>query len=398
GKASSSRRDHFRRSDGSGRDHRHRQTPSSSHWRDTVGLRRLQFELLEQRALLSANVLQYSYVVYDPATHSPVAASAVSPVNVSSAASLGRGSAATPAGSTNWAGAGQIAPFSSTAPTGFTPSQILGAYGINAISLGSVVGNGAGQTIAIIDVYDDPNLVSSSSPNYAASDLHNFDMQFGLPDFVGAGEPVFTKLDENGGSNYPAASGSTGWSVEESLDVEWAHAVAPMANIDLIEANSTSDADMLSTAVNTARNLPGVSVVSMSFGRAEGSSDTSLNSLFTTPSGHGGVTFLASTGDSGTPGFFPAYSPNVIAVGGTSLTLNGNTYVSETGWGDSGGGQSSYQSEPGYQNAVNKSGFRQIPDVSFDADPYSGVTIYDSYDYGNSTPWVQVGGTSIGAP
>ena len=95
------------------------------------------------------------------------------------------------------------------------------------------------------------------------------------------------------------ASGSTGWSVEESLDVEWAHAIAPQANIILFEANSTSDSDLITTAVNTARNWPGVTAVTMSFGRSESSSDASEETVFTTPSGHSGVTFLASTGDSG---------------------------------------------------------------------------------------------------
>ena len=115
--------------------------------------------------------------------------------------------------------------------------------------------------------------------------------------------------------------------------------------------------------------------------------------MFTTPVGHGGVTFLASTGDDGSPGSFPAYSPNVVAAGGTTLTLSGNNYVSETGWSDSGGGQSVYESEPSYQHGVQTSNYRQIPDVSFDANPATGVAVYDSYDDGSSTPWVQVGGT-----
>jgi hypothetical protein len=243
--------------------------------------------------------------------------------------------------------------------------------------------------------YDDPNLVDSTAANFLTSDLHEFDLQFGLPD-----PPSFLKLNENGlASPLPAASGSTGWSLEECLDVEWAHAIAPQANIILFEANSTSDADLISTAVNTARNYPGVSAVTMSFGRSEeGSADIALNSVFTTPVGHAGVTFLASTGDDGSPGLFPAYSPNVVAVGGTTLTLSGNNYVSETGWSDGGGGQSSYQSEPTYQLGVQTSTMRQIPDVSFDADPASGVAVYDSYDEGSSDPWVQVGGTSVSSP
>src|SRR5208337_2892170 len=113
------------------------------------------------------------------------------------------------------------------------------------------------------DVYDDPDLVSSTSAAYASSDLHNFDAFYGLPDFGGSG-PSFTKLDENGGTNYPGTqtAGTNNWEAEEALDVEWAHAIAPMANVVLVEANDSTDASIM-TAVDTARNLPGVSVVSM---------------------------------------------------------------------------------------------------------------------------------------
>src|SRR5208282_1354568 len=134
-----------------------------------------------------------------------------------------------------------------------------------------------------------------------------------------------------------------GWATEEALDIEWAHAMAPMANIVAIEANSGEDSRQsfsdLATAVNTARNLPGVSVISMSYGWDESFVNTTVgagaevaqNPLYTTPSGHTGVTFLASTGDSGSPGGYPAYSPNVVAVGGTTLNLNSdNSYNSET--------------------------------------------------------------------
>src|SRR5438477_11164615 len=99
--------------------------------------------------------------------------------------------------------------------------------------------------------------------------------------------------------------------------------MAPMASIILVEANSASDSNLITTAVGWARSAPGVSAVSMSFGRSELSGvDTNENATFTTPNGHGGVTFLASTGDSGSPGGFPAYSPNVVAVGGTALNVD----------------------------------------------------------------------------
>jgi len=291
----------------------------------------------------------------------------------------------------------------SAAPPGgaLAPQQIRTAYGINLLSQ-----EGAGQTIAIIDAYNDPDLVSSNNAAYATSDLHHFDAYYGLPDFGGSG-PTFTKLDENGGTNYPAAqSGGNNWESEEALDVEWAHAIAPEANIVLMEASSASFADLISTAVSTACNLPGVSVVSMSFGGSDSSFDSASDSSFTTPNGHAGITFLAASGDSGAPVCYPASSPNVVAVGGTSLMLSGGNYGSETAWSGSGGGISAYESQPSYQHGlvihngagtVNPAGMRANPDVAFDADPNTGVAVYDSYN-GGSSPWFQIGGTSLATP
>ena len=257
------------------------------------------------------------------------------------------------------------APLSSSSPpsAAFTPSQIRTAYGINSIQLGSLVGDGSGQTIAIIDAYDDPNVLT---------DLQAFSAQFSLPGFNGTGQPTFQKLDENGNPiTYPTsvpASGTSGWALEESLDVEWAHAVAPMANLILIETVGPYESDMLTTAVNTARKLPGVSVVSMSFGEGESSSEGSYDGTFATPGGHEGVTFVASTGDSGSPGEYPAASPNVLAVGGTTLKLNAdNTYQSEIGWSGSGGGQSPYEAEPAYQYWV------QSPELRPASNPGRGL-------------------------
>src|SRR5262249_29610567 len=145
----------------------------------------------------------------------------------------------------------------------------------------------------------------------------------GLPD-----PPSFIKVGENGGAP-PTATDLTGrWELEEALDVEWAHAIAPQANIVLVEAKSASD---LYAGVDYARGRLGVSVVSMSFGESEWSGDSSLNSHFLTPSGHSGVTFVASSGDDGVVEY-PATSPNVVAVGGTNLSLDSaNNYSSETG-------------------------------------------------------------------
>src|SRR5207302_9279392 len=140
--------------------------------------------------------------------------------------------------------------------------------------------------------------------------------------------------------------------------------------------------------------LPGVSAGSMSWGLNEYSGESSLDSTFVTPAGHQGVTFLAASGDTGgfapdaqgnpttTPGIlYPAASPNVVAVGGTSLNLNDDDSVaSEIAWSGSGGGTSLYVSQPAYQAGVQTTGHRTIPDVAFDADPFTGVGIYDSYN------------------
>ena len=111
------------------------------------------------------------------------------------------------------------------------------------------------------------------------------------------------------------------------------------------------------------------------------------------------MTFVASTGDNGAPGGYPALSPNVVGVGGTRLNIDaGGNYISESGWSGSGGGTSTYEKEPAYQKSVQNSGQRTNPDVSMDADPASGVPVYDTYDYGSTGPWGTVGGTSLSAP
>ena len=295
-----------------------------------------------------------------------------------------------------------LQPATSRSAYGLFPSTIRQAYGINQISFAGTTADGSGQTIAIVDAYNDPTL---------ASDLHAFDQQFSLTD------PSLSIMNENGGTSLPANAPGRGdsWALEISLDVEWAHAIAPAANIQLVEANSASEGDLLA-AVNTARNLPGVSVISMSWGETEQASDVSDNSDFTTPAGHTPITFIASAGDRGaysSPASkainFPASSPNVLAIGGTELTTSSNgNYASETGWGTasssffnggSGGGISLFQQQPSYQAGIvtQSSNFRTTPDVAFDADPDSGVAVYDSYDSANA-PWIEVGGTSLGAP
>ena len=299
-------------------------------------------------------------------------------------------------------------------PVGYTPDEIETAYGIDQIKFGPIPGDGTGQTIAIVDAYDDPAFVNSTDSKFGDSDLAQFDSQLGIAD-----PPSFTKVNESGQTSPlpgtdPAGAGNIdgNWEIEEALDVEWAHAIAPGANIVLVEATTDSNADLF-TAITTAAGLPGVSAVSMSWGLNEFSGQQSLDSTFVTPAGHQGVTFLAASGDSGgfapddtgqpttTPGvLYPASSAGVVGVGGTTLNLNpDDTYNSEVAWSLSGGGTSLVEQTPTFQQAVQQTGFRTVPDVAFDADPNTGVAVYDSYNNtDNSGPWVEVGGTSLATP
>ncbi|MCX5683065.1 MAG: hydantoinase B/oxoprolinase family protein, partial [Planctomycetota bacterium] len=286
-----------------------------------------------------------------------------------------------------------VSPDSTTPPSSaLTPSQVRHAYGIDQVMFGSILGKGQGQTIAIIDAYDYPT---------ALADLQAFDFEFSLPD-----PPSFRRVAQDGSTNYPitdpagAGNSSGTWEEEEALDVQWAHAIAPLANILLVEATDNSDANLIQHAVNWARSQPGVVAISMSFSGTEFSTEASFyDTYFTTPASHGGVTFLAATGDAGRPSGYPAYSPNVVAVGGTTLNLSGLNYVSETGWSGSGGGISSYENQPAYQQGVvtQSTTKRTNPDVAMDADPNTGVAVYDSYDYPTS-PWMRIGGTSLATP
>ena len=277
---------------------------------------------------------------------------------------------------------------------GLNPAQVRKAYGIDQISFaagstgstGSIKGDGSGQTIAIVGAYDAPTILS---------DLKKFDAQFGLAD-----PPSIRKVSQSGSAtSLPAAD--AGWALELSLDVEWAHAAAPKANILLVEARSASLGNLLS-AVDYARNAAGVSVVSMSWGADEFWGETNYDGHFTTPAGHQGVTFVAASGDDGSwyGPEWPAVSSGVLSVGGTTLSLSSTSgsYGSERGWGGSGGGVSWYEAEPTYQYTVNGTGWRASPDVAYDADPRSGFAVYDSTPYGGGSGWQVVGGTSAGAP
>ena len=258
------------------------------------------------------------------------------------------------------------------------PSQIRHAYGFDLIA-----NQGAGQTIGVVDAYDDAN---------AEDDLGVFSKQFGLPSCTSS-NGCFRKVYSNG--RKPAANSN--WSVEVSLDIEWAHAIAPQAKIVLIEAFSNNLSDLLSAVDVAVRN--GASAVSMSWTAGEVSGERNLDNHFVA----NGVTFLAASGDTGTGVNYPAASPYVIGVGGTSLMLDASgNYLSEAAWSGSGGGLSRYENEPLAQEQFaipdDSRGSRGVPDVSYNANPGTGYAIYDSIGINGASGWFQVGGTSAGAP
>lgn len=262
-----------------------------------------------------------------------------------------------------------ITPFAG--PTGYTPSQLRTAYGFTAVA-----NQGQGQTIAIVDAFDHPNI---------EADLGAFNAQFGLPACTTA-NGCFQKVYA-AGTKPPT---NTGWAVEIALDVEWAHAIAPQAKILLVEAASNANAPMYQ-AVDVAVQQ-GARVVSMSWGGSDGPSDLVNDAHFNVT----GVTFVASSGDSGHGVSYPASSPYVVGVGGTTLYINAQgTYLFEVAWNGSGGGTSNFETEPSYQAGVQQTGKRGIPDVAYDANPSTGVPVYTTI---GASGWIQVGGTSMGAP
>jgi subtilase family serine protease len=272
------------------------------------------------------------------------------------------------------AGANLASPPSSA----FVPAQIRHAYGFD-----QVANQGAGQIIGIVEAYDDAN---------AEADLGVFSKKFGLAACTTA-NGCFLKTYET--TRKPAANAN--WAVEASLDIQWAHAIAPQAKIVLVEASTNNLSDLLS-AVDVAVEH-GASAVSMSWTSGEFSSERSLDNHFVAS----GVTFVAASGDSGYGVNYPAASPDVVAVGGTSLALDARgNYLSETAWSGSGGGQSVYEFEPLVQSQFpipdDSRGVRGTPDVSYNANPGTGYAIYDSAGINGATGWFQVGGTSAAAP
>jgi kumamolisin len=270
---------------------------------------------------------------------------------------------------------------------------------------------GGSKAIAVVDAYDNP---------FAGSDLAYFSSQFGLPFDPAQLQVVY----ENG--TEPGIDPTGGWEVEESLDVQYSHAMAPSATIYLVEAQSNSLADLL-TSVEIASNLvrcgateqnlstlavgtcptssTGTGEVSMSWGGGEFSTETSYDSIFTTT----GEVYLAASGDS--PGtIWPCTSPNVVCAGGTTIRRSPSTgdFIEEASWTLAGGGVSFYETRPSYQSSISGivGSVRGVPDVSLDSNPITGLWVYDSFGYALNVSdealsdggWLIVGGTSASSP
>ncbi|MCW2947243.1 MAG: hypothetical protein JWR24_3960, partial [Actinoallomurus sp.] len=257
-------------------------------------------------------------------------------------------------------------------PSGLGAIDLQRAYGLPAASAGK------GQTVAIIDVYDDPK---------AESDLAVYRAQYGLPPCTRA-NGCFKKVNNQGGTALP--SPDVGWAQEHSLDLDMVSAACPNCHILLVEAAQPSLRG-LGVGIGTAIRL-GARYVSNSYGGPEDSlTRTYDHSYFD----HPGIAVTAASGDSGYGVLFPATSPYVTAVGGTSLSRAANARGwNETAWNRGGSGCSAFSAKPAWQKDTGCPR-RTIADVSAVADPGTGVAVYDTYGSGG---WLVVGGTSASAP
>jgi subtilase family serine protease len=272
-----------------------------------------------------------------------------------------------------------VTPAATTTYTnGYAPADLQSAYKLPSLT------GGVGQTVAIVDAYDNPN---------ADSDLTAYRLQFGLPPCTTA-TGCFRKVNQSGAAS-PLPSGDVGWGQEIALDLDMASAVCPNCNILLVEANSNSFAD-LGAAVDRAATM-GANAISNSYGGNEFSVEGS--STYNGHYNHPGHALTVSSGDNGYGVEFPAASQYVTAVGGTSLTMNTSTSRgwSESAWNRAGSGCSSYIAKPGWQTDSGCA-FRTVADVSAVANPSTGVAVYDSYGSSGGANWLVFGGTSVASP
>lgn len=307
------------------------------------------------------------------------------------------------------AASGEAAPMATTtAVTTYTPAQIRAAYGLPALPASTTgltsaqaAQLGAGQTIYIVNAKHNPNVVA---------ELAAFNAKFGLPTCTsrtlaaGSSLPLATASASScelvvaysttaGAVTSTAPAYDSGWATEIALDVQWAHATAPLARLVLIEAPDAG-VTSLSNAVALANKM-GTGVVSMSFGAAEGSWTTTYDSVFSAS----GMSYLAATGDNGAAVSWPSVSSKVVAVGGTTLTYSGSGARSETTWTSTGGGTSAYVALPSYQSGtIGGYAKRAVADVAFNADPNSGQYVATIAQGSTTVRWVSAGGTSLSTP
>jgi kumamolisin len=269
-----------------------------------------------------------------------------------------------------------------------SPQSLACVYGLVTKKAGcnpnnvTAIPTGGNRAIGIVDAYHYPS---------ALADLQKFSAQFGLK------APVLQVVFASGVK--PPQDPSGGWELEEALDLQWAHAMAPAAKLILVEAASNSFADLLQ-AEQVASNLvvaAGGGQVSNSWGSSEFSGETAYDSHFTTA----GVVYFASSGDSPGPSY-PSTSPNVVSAGGTTISRNPATlnFLYETPWQSAGDGVSAFEPRPHYQNAIQGivGTRRGTPDLSFDANPETGVWVYTTTPISGQTGWFIVGGTSLASP
>jgi kumamolisin len=268
--------------------------------------------------------------------------------------------------------------------------------GCNPATGGTNHPTGGWGAIALVDAYDNPT---------AATDIVTFDSKYGLP------AANFTKVYANGNGHCSTPPANSDWALEEALDIEWAHAMAPSAKIYLVEACSNSNTDLY-YAETVAAGLvakAGGGDISNSWGEREYSTETSDDGHFyySQYPALSDIAFFASAGDSGCGAAYPSSSPWLVSVGGTTVNRDSNgNFTSETCWAGSGGGTSVYEKWSNtfthgntgawadYQYPIFGMSSRRTPDLSFDANPASGVNVYNKYNGG----WWIVGGTSVASP
>lgn len=273
----------------------------------------------------------------------------------------------------------------STFSRGYTPADLRSAYALPSPT--NTVWAWNGETIAIVDAYDNPN---------AEQDLLTYRKQFNLPVCNdGTVNCLFQKVNQNGSSS-PLPQPDVNWGSEIDLDIQMASAICPNCKVLLVEAASNGFSD-IGSAVDRAA-LMGANAISNSYGASEFAYETSNE--FDGHYNHPGIAMTASSGDWGYGVYYPAVSRYVTAVGGTSLVRSSGSPRgwSETAWSGAGSGCSQYETKPSWQPQIGNCFRRTVSDVSAVADPATGVAVYNSFGSSNGANWYVFGGTSVSAP